>query len=105
MLKLTVTDALQSLGEKRADFARFIEKETFDVSLCKPERIDPQSPHARDELYAIVSRMGEFFCNGETTSVAAGDALFVAAGIVHRFENFTGDFAAWVIFYGSRPTH
>jgi len=26
--------------------------------------------------------------------------LFVPAGIEHRFENFTSDFATWVIFYG-----
>jgi hypothetical protein len=26
--------------------------------------------------------------------------LFVPAGMDHRFVNFSGDFAAWVIFYG-----
>ena len=26
--------------------------------------------------------------------------LFVKAGHEHRFENFTDDFATWVIFYG-----
>ena len=30
----------------------------------------------------------------------AGDALFVRAGIVHRFEDFAADFATWVFFYG-----
>jgi len=29
-----------------------------------------------------------------------GDLLFVPAGIVHRFEDFTDDFATWVMFYG-----
>ncbi len=29
-----------------------------------------------------------------------GDALFVPAGAVHRFEEFSEDFAAWVVFYG-----
>ena len=28
------------------------------------------------------------------------DVLFVPAGIVHRFEQFTDDFKVWVIFYG-----
>jgi mannose-6-phosphate isomerase-like protein (cupin superfamily) len=31
---------------------------------------------------------------------AVGDALFVAAGVEHRFENFSDDLAAWVAFYG-----
>jgi quercetin dioxygenase-like cupin family protein len=30
----------------------------------------------------------------------AGDALFVAAGRPHRFENFSDDFVVWVVFYG-----
>ena len=38
----------------------------FDVSLYKPEKIDPQTPHARDELYVIASGSGKFFCAGET---------------------------------------
>ena len=29
-----------------------------------------------------------------------GDAIFVPAGAVHRFEDFTDDFGTWVIMYG-----
>ncbi|MFT5765663.1 MAG: mannose-6-phosphate isomerase-like protein (cupin superfamily), partial [Saprospiraceae bacterium] len=32
----------------------------------------------------------------------AGDVLFVPAGVAHRFEKFTEDFATWVIFYGPK---
>jgi mannose-6-phosphate isomerase-like protein (cupin superfamily) len=73
-----------------------------------PEKIDPQTPHARAELYVIASGSGKFFCDGETTTIASGDVLFVAAGVEHRFENFTDDFSAWVIFFGARtqkPAH
>lgn len=28
------------------------------------------------------------------------DVRFVPAGVVHRFEEFTDDFAVWVVFYG-----
>lgn len=31
---------------------------------------------------------------------AAGDTLFVAAGVTHRFEQFSDDFVTWVVFYG-----
>ena len=34
------------------------------------------------------------------TKFRQGDFLFVPAGIEHRFESFTNDFATWVIFYG-----
>ncbi|HTW33022.1 MAG TPA: cupin domain-containing protein [Rhizomicrobium sp.] len=103
MLKLTAGDALRRLAETKTDFARLIEKDSFDVSLYKPEKIDPQTPHARDELYVIASGSGKFLCDGETESVATGDVLLVAAGAQHRFENFTDDFSTWVIFLGNRP--
>jgi hypothetical protein len=28
--------------------------------------------------------------------------LFVAAGVPHRFEEFSRDFAAWVVFWGPK---
>ena len=33
-------------------------------------------------------------------SVEAGSFLFVPAGHVHRFEDFSSDFVVWVVFYG-----
>ena len=36
----------------------------------------------------------------ERHGFAPGDMLFVPAGTVHRFEDFSDDFATWVIFYG-----
>ena len=103
MLKLTVRDALQRLAESKTDIARLIEKQNFDVSLYKPDKTDPQTPHARDELYVIASGSGKFCCAGETDAFGTGDVLFVAAGVEHRFENFSADFSAWVIFFGPRP--
>ena len=29
-----------------------------------------------------------------------GEVLFVPAGVEHRFEDFTEDFATWVFFFG-----
>jgi len=34
------------------------------------------------------------------TPCKTGDLLFAAAHATHRFEDFSYDFAAWVIFYG-----
>jgi mannose-6-phosphate isomerase-like protein (cupin superfamily) len=36
----------------------------------------------------------------ERVKFVSGDLLFVPAGETHRFEEFSDDFAAWVIFYG-----
>ena len=70
------------------------------VEIYKPREIDKQTPHLQDELYVVISGSGVFL-NGEVRSpFQAGDILFAPAGAEHRFENFTDDFATWVIFYG-----
>ena len=38
----------------------------------------------------------------ERDRFAAGDAIFVAAGVDHHCEEFTEDLTVWVIFYGSK---
>ena len=100
--KLSSQEALKRLARDRVDFARFIERETFDVGLYRPDGIDTQTPHARDEVYVIANGSGAFVCGNERVTFAPGDMLFVPAGDVHRFENFTSDFCAWVIFFGKR---
>lgn len=75
---------------------------TMSLELFAPRGKDWQSPHAQDEIYVIVEGIGEFVNNGERTTFKRGDVLFVPAGIEHRFENFSDDFATWVIFYGEK---
>jgi mannose-6-phosphate isomerase-like protein (cupin superfamily) len=70
------------------------------VEFYKPEGVDRQTPHTRDEVYVVVSGSGTFFCGGTRRPFEAGEVLFAAAGVEHRFEDFTPDFATWVFFYG-----
>jgi mannose-6-phosphate isomerase-like protein (cupin superfamily) len=70
------------------------------VEIYAPRGIDPQQPHTRDELYVVMRGSG-VFVNGDTRhAFAPGDVLFVPAGVTHRFEDFSDDFATWVMFYG-----
>ena len=49
----------------------------------------------------VIARGTGWFVNGEARHrFAPDDVLFVPAGIVHRFEEFSNDFAVWVFFYG-----
>src|SRR5207237_10152583 len=70
------------------------------VELYKPVGHDPQKPHARDEVYFVARGTGVFFDGVQRHSVKAGSFLFVPAGHIHRFEDFSSDFAVWVVFYG-----
>lgn len=70
------------------------------VELYTPAGHDPQKPHARDEAYFVARGSGFFFDGEKEHAVEAGSFLFVPAGQAHRFENFSADFAVWVVFYG-----
>lgn len=70
------------------------------VELYTPVGKDPQKPHTRDEIYFVVRGNGFFFDGGQRQAVEAGAFIFVAAGQVHRFEDFSTDFTVWVAFYG-----
>jgi len=70
------------------------------VELYTPEDHDPQKPHTRDEVYFVTRGKGFSFDGTQRQAVEAGSFLFVPAGRVHRFEDFSSDFAVWVVFYG-----
>ena len=73
---------------------------TLELGLYAPRGSDPQDPHTRDEL-CVVMRGAGWFVNGPARArFAPGDALFVPAGVAHRFEELTDDFVVWVVFYG-----
>ena len=103
---LSTSAALRKL--ERAEGVRSVmlfEHGTLQIKMYAPrgsngELIDSQTPHSRDELYVVAQGSGTFF-NGQTRcSCGLGDVLFAPAGSEHRFEDFTGDFALWVMFYG-----
>ena len=101
---LVLADAMAALaGTTDGVFARLLERNDFDVSLYKPGGVDTQTPHLRDELYVVARGTGVFVLEAARQPFEPGDAFFVAAGKAHRFEDFTPDFATWVIFFGTRP--
>jgi mannose-6-phosphate isomerase-like protein (cupin superfamily) len=70
------------------------------VGLYSPQDVDDQTPHTQDELYIIASGSGWFVKGTQRVPCEPQDVLFVEAGVAHRFENFSDDFSAWVIFWG-----
>ena len=70
------------------------------VELYTPGGHDPQKPHTRDEIYFVARGEGFFFDGDKRVAVRPGSFIFVPAGRVHRFEDFSSDIAIWVAFYG-----
>jgi mannose-6-phosphate isomerase-like protein (cupin superfamily) len=98
---LTLADALARLpGPSGERYVELFRHGTLSVELYAPRQNDPQTPHTLDEVYAVVQGSGWFRNGRERHRFGPGDVLFVPAGEVHRFEEFTDDLAVWVFFYG-----
>ena len=99
--RFTAEHALEKVSES-ADkaYGIVLEHGTMELGYYKPEDVDTQDPHDRDEVYVVISGSGYFVVENDRQPFKAGDALFVPAFVSHRFEDFTDDFSTWVVFYG-----
>ncbi len=98
---MTPKNALKAVRESDDGlYGVILEHGSMELGFYKPDAEDKQQPHEQDEIYIVQSGSGSFVRGAETIPFSSGDALFVAAGVNHRFVDFSEDFAAWVIFYG-----
>lgn len=97
---ISIHDAATLLNKENNVFVEVMKDGTMTVEYFAPKNKDGQQPHKKDELYIIASGTSEFYRNGEMINCRQGDVIFVPAKMEHRFINFSGDFATWVIFYG-----
>ena len=99
--KITAEEALKQLLEQSEfPFTVMMKHGSMTIEYFAPQEVDTQTPHKQDEIYIIIKGHSKFYRDGERVSCKKGDVLFVPAGMEHYFENFSDDFAVWVIFYG-----
>ena len=106
-MKISLGPLLASLPRAGSDkwpggepFADALAHGTMSVEVFAPRGKDAQEPHTQDELYFVVSGTAQFIHEAKRLSVASGDALFVPAADRHHFEEMSGDFVTWVVFWG-----
>ncbi len=96
---LTIEKAKLALSKESKPFVLMMKNKAMSVEYFSPKNNDMQTSHLQDELYVICSGSAEFLRKVERINCKTGDVIFVPAGMKHHFENFTEDFATWVIFY------
>ncbi len=99
-MHITPDRATKLLERKKELFLTLFEHGSLQVEIYRPDGVDLQTPHDRDEIYVVISGSGEFVNGKDRVTFGPGDFLFVPAGVEHRFVNFTDDFSTWVFFYG-----
>lgn len=80
-------------------FTKAFKKKAVSLEFFAPRETDYQTFHDEDEFYFVVRGSGELLIEDEHFACEVGDALFVPAKVLHHFENFSGDFSVWVVFF------
>ena len=86
-------------------FVELFRRGALSVELFAPRGVDTQKPHVQDELYLVARGKGEFVNGPRRHNFGPGDVMFVPAGVIHRFQNFSEDFLVWVVFCGPEGGH
>ncbi|MDX6547554.1 MAG: hypothetical protein QOG33_1104 [Gaiellales bacterium] len=80
--------ARQDLGELYQEFLR-VPSMSVGLYVLEAGAEDPQTPHAEDEVYYVVSGRGAICVGDENHPVAAGSVVFVGKHVPHRFHSIT----------------
>ncbi|MDQ4061239.1 MAG: cupin domain-containing protein [Pseudomonadota bacterium] len=97
---VSLNDIRRNIPDSGRPYHYPIRHGSMRVGVYAPRGRDPQQPHTQDEIYIVINGSGTFVKGDERRPFRPGDVIFVEAGVVHRFEDFSDDFETWVVFYG-----
>ena len=93
----TLLDQHRDAGRAYLEFLR-VPALSMGIYKVPPGGVDPQGPHAEDEVYYVLEGSGRFTVGAEERVVEAGQLLFVPARVPHRFHDATKDLVLLVFF-------
>jgi quercetin dioxygenase-like cupin family protein len=81
-------------------YLEFLRRPSLSVGLyvLPAGGVDTQQPHTEDEVYVVAAGGALFTAGDQTREVRAGDVLFVAAGVAHRFHDISEELRLIVVF-------
>ncbi|MFB3855460.1 MAG: cupin domain-containing protein [Vicinamibacterales bacterium] len=98
-----LSDLVSAHGD--GHWAEFLNVETLRAGIYRlpVDAIDPQQPHAEDEVYYVIEGRAVLRVEAETMPVGPGSIVFVPAGMPHRFEQIDRDLLVLVFFFSGTP--
>jgi mannose-6-phosphate isomerase-like protein (cupin superfamily) len=98
VVELAVIDrARRDAGELYQEFLR-VPSMSVGLYVLEAGAEDPQTPHAQDEVYHVVSGRGAIRVGDVDHPVAAGSVVFVGKRVEHRFHSITERLELLVVF-------
>jgi mannose-6-phosphate isomerase-like protein (cupin superfamily) len=84
-------------GRPYLEFLR-VESMSAGLYVLPAGGVDPQRPHAEDEVYVVLSGRAMITVRDEERPVSAGSVIFVAKHDDHRFHTIEEDLRVLVLF-------
>ncbi len=101
-----ISELISERSESGARYLEFFKAASASMSLGIYELSagadDPQQPHTEDEIYYVARGRGRIRIAGEDRKIAAGNIVFVGAGVEHRFHSIAEDLTLLVVFAPAR---
>ncbi len=96
----TLTEIEERRAESGKPYREFLRVPAMSAGLyvLPAGATDRQKPHREDEIYYVIRGRARFKAGSEDREVSAGDVIFVAAEVGHRFYDITEELAALVFF-------
>jgi quercetin dioxygenase-like cupin family protein len=87
-------------GKAGNRYLEFLKEPSLSVGLYRLPAggTDTQQPHTEDEVYLVLRGAATITVGGEDRAVKAGDTIFVAAEVEHRFHAIAEDLDLLVFF-------
>lgn len=100
----TLRELTEARRQQAALYLEFLRVPAMSAGLYELEAgaADPQTPHAEDELYYVVSGRGQIRIGAEESAeefaVMPGSVIFVPARMTHQFHSIEAALTLLVIF-------
>jgi mannose-6-phosphate isomerase-like protein (cupin superfamily) len=81
-------------------YREFLRRPSMSLGLyvLEADADDPQTPHAEDEVYYVISGQATVRVDGCDGAVSPGSVVFVGAGVEHRFHSISERLELLVVF-------
>ena len=88
-------------------YFEFLRERSMSLGLytLPAEGVDPQMPHAEDEVYYVVSGQAMITVGDEERPVQPGTLIFVPANVDHRFHTIAEELTLLVLFAPAEGTN
>ncbi len=101
-----LADLEKKLAASGSNYVSFLSAGSLDTGLYRLAKgaTDGQTPHDRDEVYAVLAGRATLEIAGKKHAATPGATLFVAAFVPHRFVDIEEDLEVLVFFSSAIPT-